>query len=85
MGMLSGDYELLLAPFQTPGDGMGEWKDHSCSSSPRLIEDETFNDNDIINNLIDYEDGQEEPESLRADTNMQGSSFPTNWESIFLK
>ncbi|GFV64589.1 HTH_48 domain-containing protein [Trichonephila clavipes] len=25
----------------------------------RLIEDETFNDNDIINNLIDYERGQE--------------------------
>ncbi|GFT54185.1 hypothetical protein TNCV_199621 [Trichonephila clavipes] len=29
------------------------------SSCPRLIEDETFNDCDIINNLIDYEDGQE--------------------------
>ncbi|PRD25805.1 UNVERIFIED_CONTAM: hypothetical protein NCL1_39849 [Trichonephila clavipes] len=28
-------------------------------SSPRLIEDETFNDNDIINNLINYEDGRE--------------------------
>ncbi|GFX65896.1 uncharacterized protein TNCV_13171 [Trichonephila clavipes] len=55
------------------------------SSSPRLIEDETFNDSDIINNLIDYEDGQEEPDSLRADKNIQGSSFPTNWKSIFLK
>ncbi|GFT18986.1 uncharacterized protein TNCV_3212211 [Trichonephila clavipes] len=29
------------------------------SSSPRLIEDETFNDSDIINNLINYEEGQE--------------------------
>ncbi|GFV97685.1 hypothetical protein TNCV_2312721 [Trichonephila clavipes] len=29
------------------------------SSSQRLIEDETFNDSDIINNLINYEDGQE--------------------------
>ncbi|GFX10356.1 hypothetical protein TNCV_1867511 [Trichonephila clavipes] len=29
-----------------------------------LIEDETFNDSDIINNLIDYEDGQEKPDSL---------------------
>ncbi|GFV09547.1 uncharacterized protein TNCV_3159441 [Trichonephila clavipes] len=36
------------------------------SSSPRLIEDETFNDRDIINNLINYEDGQE-PDSLRVD------------------
>ncbi|GFX00459.1 uncharacterized protein TNCV_2091091 [Trichonephila clavipes] len=55
------------------------------SSSPRLIEDETFNDSDINNNLIDYEDGQEEPDSLRADKNRQGSSFPTKWKSIFLK
>ncbi|GFV77126.1 hypothetical protein TNCV_1771381 [Trichonephila clavipes] len=29
------------------------------SSNPRLIEDETFNDSDIINNLINYKDGQE--------------------------
>ncbi|GFU38396.1 hypothetical protein TNCV_2433711 [Trichonephila clavipes] len=55
------------------------------NSSQRLIEDETFNDSDIIINLIDYEDGEEEPDSLRADKNMQGSSFPTNWKSIFLK
>ncbi|GFX99164.1 hypothetical protein TNCV_2493451 [Trichonephila clavipes] len=40
-------------------------------SSPRMIEEEPFNDSDIINNLIDYEDGQEEPDSLRADKNMQ--------------
>ncbi|GFY19588.1 transposable element Tcb2 transposase [Trichonephila clavipes] len=47
------------------------------SSSPRLIEEEPFNDGDIINNLIDYEDGQEEPDSLRPNKNMQGSSFPS--------
>ncbi|GFV19612.1 hypothetical protein TNCV_478381 [Trichonephila clavipes] len=48
------------------------------SSSPHLIEDETFNDSDIINNLIDYEDRQEKLDSLRANKNTQGSSFPTN-------
>ncbi|GFU25221.1 mariner Mos1 transposase [Trichonephila clavipes] len=37
------------------------------TNCPRLIEDETFNGGDITNNLIDYEDGQEEPDSLRAD------------------
>ncbi|PRD38895.1 UNVERIFIED_CONTAM: hypothetical protein NCL1_02674 [Trichonephila clavipes] len=37
------------------------------SSSPHLIEDETFNDSGIINNLVDYEDGQEEPDSSIAD------------------
>ncbi|GFX59765.1 hypothetical protein TNCV_1778041 [Trichonephila clavipes] len=35
--------------------------------SLRLIEDETFNGSDIMNNLIDYEDEQEEPDSLRVD------------------
>ncbi|GFX53340.1 DUF4817 domain-containing protein, partial [Trichonephila clavipes] len=54
------------------------------SGSPRLIEDETLNDSDIINNLMDYEDEQEEPNSLRADKNMQGSSFPTNWKTNYL-
>ncbi|GFV54100.1 uncharacterized protein TNCV_5119351 [Trichonephila clavipes] len=38
------------------------------SSSPLLIEDETFNDSHIINNLIDYEDGQEKPDSLRVES-----------------
>ncbi|GFW12394.1 hypothetical protein TNCV_816471 [Trichonephila clavipes] len=41
------------------------------SSSQRLIEDEAFIGSDIFNNLIDYEDGQEESDSLRADKNMQ--------------
>ncbi|GFT81435.1 uncharacterized protein TNCV_3673091 [Trichonephila clavipes] len=55
------------------------------SNSPRLIEEEIFNDSDIRNNLIDYEDGQEEPDFSRVDINMQRSSFPTNWRNIFLK
>ncbi|PRD24314.1 UNVERIFIED_CONTAM: hypothetical protein NCL1_44149 [Trichonephila clavipes] len=51
----------------------------STLQQPELIEDETFNNSDIImKNLIDYEDGQEEPDSLRADTIMQESSFPKN-------
>ncbi|GFX34314.1 uncharacterized protein TNCV_3226611 [Trichonephila clavipes] len=37
------------------------------SSSPRLTEDETFNDSDIIHNLINYEDGEEEQDSLKED------------------
>ncbi|GFU72326.1 hypothetical protein TNCV_4715371 [Trichonephila clavipes] len=36
-------------------------------NSPRLIDDETYNDSGIINSLISYDDGQEEPNSLRAD------------------
>ncbi|GFV44287.1 hypothetical protein TNCV_4117641 [Trichonephila clavipes] len=38
------------------------------NSSTHLIEDEDFNDSETIINLIDYEDGHEEPNSLRADT-----------------
>ncbi|GFV80406.1 transposable element Tc3 transposase [Trichonephila clavipes] len=32
------------------------------SSRPRLIEDKALNDSDIINSLIYYEEGQEEPD-----------------------
>ncbi|GFT75118.1 uncharacterized protein TNCV_2244891 [Trichonephila clavipes] len=53
--------------------------------NPRLIEDETFNDCGIINNLKDYVDEQEEPDSLRADEIYEGKQFPTNWEKHFLK
>ncbi|GFS72753.1 uncharacterized protein TNCV_1421351 [Trichonephila clavipes] len=53
------------------------------SSSPRLIEVETFNDSEIINNLIDYEDRQEEPDSLRVDKNMNQPS--SKFQKHFLK
>ncbi|GFW20803.1 hypothetical protein TNCV_1050241 [Trichonephila clavipes] len=41
------------------------------SSSPLLIKDETDNDSDIINTLMDYEGGQEGPDSLRVDKNLR--------------
>ncbi|PRD34054.1 UNVERIFIED_CONTAM: hypothetical protein NCL1_15782 [Trichonephila clavipes] len=88
-----GRSEKLIADkkfFLTPHNSLSPDNTHSvafsqCSSSLHLIEDETFNDRDIINNLMDYEDGQEEPDSLRANKNMQGSSFLINWKNIFLK
>ncbi|PRD34844.1 UNVERIFIED_CONTAM: hypothetical protein NCL1_13393 [Trichonephila clavipes] len=52
------------------------------TGSTHLIEDEAFNGSDVINNLTDYEDGHEEPDSLRAVKYMQGYSFPTNRKSI---
>ncbi|GFT15826.1 hypothetical protein TNCV_3314341 [Trichonephila clavipes] len=47
--------------------------------APSLIEDEAFNDSDIINNLIDYEDGQEVPDSLRADKIYADSDERADW------
>ncbi|GFU67397.1 uncharacterized protein TNCV_640971 [Trichonephila clavipes] len=52
----------------------------------RLIEDQTLNDNDIMINLMDFEDGQEESDSLRVDKSMQkdptfqhiGKAFSSN-------
>ncbi|GFX50859.1 uncharacterized protein TNCV_2732131 [Trichonephila clavipes] len=75
---------LFICYKQSPGNA------HSVafsqrSSSPCLFEDETFNDSNIMNNLIDYEDGQKELDFLRVDKNMQRFSFPTNWKSIFFK
>ncbi|GFY02773.1 uncharacterized protein TNCV_3506531 [Trichonephila clavipes] len=53
--------------------------------SPRLIEDETFNDRDIINNSIDYKDEREEPDSLRADKIYARIQFCNKLEKHFLK
>ncbi|GFX34473.1 uncharacterized protein TNCV_3657111 [Trichonephila clavipes] len=50
-----------------------------------LTEDETFNDSDIMNNLIDYEDEHEVPDSLRADATYAVIQFSNKTEKHFLK
>ncbi|GFT68869.1 hypothetical protein TNCV_4846731 [Trichonephila clavipes] len=49
---------------------------------PLLIEDETSNDSDIIKNLIDYEDGQEEPDFWRRIKIEAGIQLSKNYETI---
>ncbi|GFW07919.1 uncharacterized protein TNCV_3920521 [Trichonephila clavipes] len=51
----------------------------------RSIEEETFNDSDIINNLIDCGDGQEEPYSLRAYKIYAGIQLSNKLGKHFLK
>ncbi|GFT12696.1 uncharacterized protein TNCV_5094611 [Trichonephila clavipes] len=53
------------------------------ASSTHLIEDEIFIDNDIINNLVDFE--HEELDSLRADAIFAGIQLSNNSEKHFLK
>ncbi|GFW94558.1 uncharacterized protein TNCV_4245991 [Trichonephila clavipes] len=79
------DEDALFICYEQSSDNAHSIAFSQRSSSPCLIEDETCHDSDIISNLINYQDGQGEPDSLRADKNMQGSSFLTNWKSIFLK
>ncbi|GFW17532.1 uncharacterized protein TNCV_2650901 [Trichonephila clavipes] len=55
------------------------------TSGTHLIEDETFNDSDIINCLIDYEDGQEVPDSLRSDKMHAKIQLSIKLEKHFLK
>ncbi|GFS74318.1 uncharacterized protein TNCV_3280061 [Trichonephila clavipes] len=55
------------------------------TSSTHLLEDETSNGSDIINNLIDYEDGEEEPDSSRRDKIYAGIQHPYKFEKHFLK
>ncbi|GFU77560.1 uncharacterized protein TNCV_3499331 [Trichonephila clavipes] len=55
------------------------------TSSTHLIEDEIFNDNDIINNWINYEGGQKEPGSLRTDKIHAGVQLSNKSEKHFLK
>ncbi|GFV26648.1 tyrosine-protein phosphatase 69D [Trichonephila clavipes] len=54
-------------------------------NSPRLIEDETLNDCGIINNLIDYVDGQEEAYYFRADRICAGIQLSNKLGKRFLK
>ncbi|GFV79606.1 hypothetical protein TNCV_1724311 [Trichonephila clavipes] len=42
------------------------------TGSTHLIEDETFNDIDIISNFIDYKERQKEPDSMRFDKIYEG-------------
>ncbi|PRD23992.1 UNVERIFIED_CONTAM: hypothetical protein NCL1_44931 [Trichonephila clavipes] len=56
-----------------------------CTNSSRFIEDEIFNDSHILNNLIHYEDGQEAPDSLRADKIHAGIQLSNKLEKHFLK
>ncbi|GFV30580.1 uncharacterized protein TNCV_42051 [Trichonephila clavipes] len=51
----------------------------------RLFEDETFKDSNIINNLIGYEAGQEEPDYLRADEIYARRQVSNKLEKHFLK
>ncbi|GFU39415.1 uncharacterized protein TNCV_3454571 [Trichonephila clavipes] len=54
------------------------------SSNLRLIEDETFNDSDIINNLINYEDGQE-ARFFESGSKYAGIQLSNKLEKHFLK
>ncbi|GFT19584.1 hypothetical protein TNCV_2534621 [Trichonephila clavipes] len=58
-------YKLGKYVFSSP-DNAHPFAFPQRSSSPYFIGDETFNDSDIINNLINYEDGRK-PDSLRAE------------------
>ncbi|GFU19773.1 uncharacterized protein TNCV_3961161 [Trichonephila clavipes] len=55
------------------------------TSSTHLIGRNFQNDSDIINNLIDYEDRQGEPDSLRVGTIYTGNQLSNKSEKHFLK
>ncbi|GFX22626.1 uncharacterized protein TNCV_2993611 [Trichonephila clavipes] len=56
-----------------------------CRSTLYLIEDKTFNDSDIINNLIDYEGGYEEPHFFEREYNISGIQLSNESEKHFVK
>ncbi|GFU49505.1 hypothetical protein TNCV_1590541 [Trichonephila clavipes] len=49
----------LLIGYRLSLDNAHSIASSQSTSSTHVIEDETFNDKDINNNLIDYDDGQE--------------------------
>ncbi|GFT33092.1 uncharacterized protein TNCV_1264581, partial [Trichonephila clavipes] len=66
--------DVLFNSYKQSTDNARSFAFSQRTDSPRLIKNETFNGRDVINNLMDYEDGEEEPDSLRVDKNMQGSN-----------
>ncbi|GFX98506.1 hypothetical protein TNCV_4002751 [Trichonephila clavipes] len=62
----------LIGYKKSPDSGARFIAFSQSTSSRHLLEDETFNDSYIINNLIDYEDGYEEPDFLTANTTYAG-------------
>ncbi|GFV42074.1 uncharacterized protein TNCV_2602741 [Trichonephila clavipes] len=60
------DVSQAFGPLETPSHPPRVAFSHR-TNSPSLIEDGTLNDSGIISSLIDYVDGQEEPNSLRPD------------------
>ncbi|GFX62289.1 pro-Pol polyprotein [Trichonephila clavipes] len=77
-GFINEELDALFICYEQSPDNAGSVALSQRANNPRLFEDETFDDSDIINNLVDYENGQEELDPLRANKNMQGSSFLTN-------
>ncbi|KAI4475097.1 hypothetical protein M0802_015287 [Mischocyttarus mexicanus] len=57
----------------------------SRSDLVEMIEDETVNDSGIINNLLNNEDQQEEPDSITKDKIYAGIQLSNKLEKHFLK
>ncbi|GFX13065.1 uncharacterized protein TNCV_2357211 [Trichonephila clavipes] len=55
------------------------------ANSTSLTKDETVDNGDILNNLIDYKDGQKEPDYMRADEIHTGIQLFNKLEKHFLK
>ncbi|GFT92772.1 uncharacterized protein TNCV_739591 [Trichonephila clavipes] len=77
--------DALFIGYEQPLDNARSIAFSQRISSTHFIEDETLNDCGIISNLIDYEDGYEEPNSLRADTIYAGIQLSNKLEKHFLK
>lgn len=69
--------EITALAYNISAEGFGTFGENDL--------DETVNDSDFINNLIDYEDGQEEPESITTNKIYAGIQIYKKLEMHFLK
>ncbi|XP_050465078.1 tigger transposable element-derived protein 1-like, partial [Cataglyphis hispanica] len=74
--------EISALAHNIGGEGFDSFNDNDLDE---MIEDQAVDDSDIINSLIDYENGQEEPESITADKIYAGIQISKKLETHFLK
>ncbi|XP_069964571.1 tigger transposable element-derived protein 1-like [Bactrocera oleae] len=74
--------DIIALAHQICGEGLDSFSENDLIE---MIEDETVNDSDIIDNFTDHEDGQEEPEYITADKIYAGIQLCSKLEKHFLK
>jgi hypothetical protein len=74
--------EISALAHDIGGEGFDTFGENDLNE---MIEDQTVDDSDILNSAIDYENGEEEPESITANKIYENIQISKKLETHFLK